>query len=226
MYLDNLRYPKYTNQVYSYNPKPKKEDIPFRLEHVFNIETGDYEVNSNQCCYYTPINMVDTSFSTKDNRIVSVYKDSIIAENYGDTDLIINDSIEPYSIRVHVVRDKSRVTRLNGKLYLNKDDMISVETVLHHIYCPHYNNCIFDRDYNINNPIVKQIKEKEKLIKDYKNIIEADRNNEVIYHDTFKDYYKISEDYDVRVPLHFSRIVKDEIKKLNLEIKQLKRKLR
>ena len=44
--------------------------------------------------------------------------------------------------------------------------------------------------------------------------------------DEFKDYYKISEDYDVRVPLHFSRIVKDEIKKLNLEIKQLKRKLR
>lgn len=225
MYIDSWRYPKYTNEVYSYNPKPKKEDIPFRLEHVFNIETGNYEMNSDQCCYYTPINMEDITFTTDNEGVLSVYKDSIIAENYGDANLIIKSSSNEYNIVVHIVRDKSRVTRLNGKLYLDKDDMISVETVLHHIHCPHYNNCIFERNYN-NSPVYKKIKEKEQLIKDYEKIIDADRNNEVVYHDAFKDYYKFDEDYGVRVPLHFSRIVKSEIKKLNLEIRRLQRELR
>lgn len=48
-------YPNYVrNPVCPLNIKhPKKEDMPYQLEHIYNLDTGEYKYNKSQCCYYT-----------------------------------------------------------------------------------------------------------------------------------------------------------------------------
>lgn len=42
-------YPHYTREMNEY------PDKPFELKHIYNIEKDRYEVNENQCCYYSQI---------------------------------------------------------------------------------------------------------------------------------------------------------------------------
>ena len=233
--LNRLDYPKYEpNNVYSYVKHPSKEDMPYLLEHVFNLETGDYITDSNQCCYYNPIRSNDYIVESDDESIVYVEDDNLIARDTGKTFLFVKDVLNDCSFRINVIVYNKRFNRnlMKKNLVLQKGNIIDLDYVLKHINCNHYDNCIFQQERLIikTNDLDYLIKEIKDKISDYNNIIDAYRNDEIIYHDSLSDYYDMdiikengSYKVDVSVKDGFTGHIKSEIHRLQVELRDYMR---
>ena len=245
-YINEYDYPKFSpNDVYTNEKHPSKKDRPYLLEHIFDLTNGEYVVNSNQCCYYNPVDTSNFHITCKNDGIVTVNDDGfIVAENSGSTSILIedkdyfpetvNDNVESkFNLKIIVSNKNVKPNKLKDTLFLLKDTMIHIDTVLHHIQCPHYFDCIWERKiWDVyDNPNLKQvvdtIKNNQELINAYNTIIEDYRNNIITYHDGLEQYYdiKINDgNVDVSVPNNFSSLVKKEINLLRLELRDLNRK--
>lgn len=199
VYVDLDEYYKYTNNVVTYKKKPTKNDVPYVLEHVFDLDKKGYVTNNNQCCYYTPIDMNGMVFEVEDTHICSILDDFLTAKHTGSTNLNITlPSNKIFKIKINVYTGVFRGKITKDILFIEKDTSISLKYIMQHIHCKHYDNCIWQRryfnkyndlelfevDYNIN-----MIKNK---IKDLKHIRESYRNGDIIYHPDLKEYYNIN----------------------------------
>ena len=240
MYFNERLFWKYTNNVYTNSVYPSKEDIPYILEHVFDIVKGDYVKNSNQCCYYSPTESSNYKVSILNNKIISYEDGFIIGENYGQTKIKLIDNVNHSELEfmVSIIKNKNISDTSKNILFLKKGDMIDLDIVLKHINCKHYMNCIWEKklwdiysDEKYHDLIV-EINEINRTITDYRNIIEAYHNNEIIYHPTLDKYYNIQinkkninstvkHTIDVSVDNNFSSIIRDKIKELKLSLRYL-----
>jgi hypothetical protein len=237
VYVDLNEYYRYTNNVVTYEKNPTKNDVPYVLEHVFDLDKEGYVSDSNQCCYHTPVNIDGLSFEVENKEIVDTDGVDLIAKNIGSTYLTVKTVNEySYRIKVNVYNGVFRGKLIKDTLFIEKDTIISLKYVLRHIHCKHYNNCIWDRDYfrkyedeelfeiDYN---IQSIKQK---IKDFKNISECYRNGEVIYHEDLKEYYDINilkdgSNYhiDYNISETFLDGIKDKIKELEQLLKDYNR---
>ena len=239
MYFDENKYWKYTNDVCSYSTHPTKEDIPYLLEHIFDLDKADYVHNPNQACYYNPVDISDYKFSTEHNDIISIEDNMLIGENIGHASVIVTDGNgESFKFKVIVTRDDYNGKTDKGILFLKRDNMIDLEIVLKHIHCKHYNNCIWERsiwsiyDDDKYYGVFSEINRVKELIVLYNNIIDEYRNNNIIYHPSLDDQYNIRIDkkivdgetkhtVNVTVKKTFLKHIKNKIKECNLTLRLL-----
>lgn len=219
---DDLTYPKYQRVV-----KGDNKYKPNELKHVFDTNTGGYVNNEFNCCYYSPVNITGLTF-TSNNEVTIIEDDNLIAESLGNSIIKgYHDDEVVLSFKVRVYRDKIPSRKLKNTLFLQLNNMIPVSTVLKHINCPHYTDCLFQRDifkiyddmdlldlhYNIN-----QLNQR---ISDYQRIKEAYRNGHVDYHEGLKDCYNIQIDNgNIKV-----EVVDDFTDRINSRIKNLRNEL-
>lgn len=137
---------------------------------------------------------------------------------------------KPYELK-HVydtVEDKYVVNELQCCYYSSRSK---------HKECKHKGNCIFSDERwecydEVLSPIVYRIKEIMGIISDYENIKQCLLNDEIIYHETLKDYYIIRKEkidgevrVNVSVPSNFKNIINKMIDNLKLELRDLNREL-
>ena len=54
-FVDKSNHPRYEpNEVYTTKEHPTKKDMPYELEHVYDITRRGYVTNNRMCCYYSP----------------------------------------------------------------------------------------------------------------------------------------------------------------------------
>lgn len=158
-------YPNY--EVNPYVPlevkHPKKEDYPFQLEHIYDMNKEEYVYNKNQCCYYSPVSKCKA--------------------------------------------------------------------------CTHRKNCIFTGDvWNIYDTgrlgeISREVRRITGLINDFRRIIDANWNGEIIYHEELGDLYDVSIvpngnggfDVSVSVVANFRGRVNGRIRELQMVLRDLSR---
>ena len=239
MYFDENKYWKYTNNVCSYSTTPTKEDIPYVLEHIFDLEIGDYVNNANQVCYYNPVCVDDYVFNVNDTGVVSIEDGMLIGENIGQTSVFVTDSGGgSFKFNVTVTKDDYKGKTRNGRLFLKRDNMIDLGIVLKHINCKHYNNCIWERsvwsiyDSDEYRSVFSEIRLLNDMISDYNHIIDEYRNNNIIYHPSLEQYYNIRINKEtvngktkhtvkVSVDKKFITHIKNKIKECKLSLRLL-----
>lgn len=241
--FNEKEYYKYTNNVYSLSSHPSKEDIPYLLEHVFDLDTGEYTFNPNNCCYYNPVDISDYSFSVSDSSIISVDNSFLYANRLGSAELIVeNERFLPltemdsedsvFNIKINVVRDINYDVKLNGVLFIVVGGVISLNNLLEHICCTHYFDCIWERGVwdKFENPelysVIDDINSVKKKLKEYQNIIDEFNNGAIIYHKDFEEEYIvkiIDGGIDMSVRKGFLDRVRVRMKSLELDLKDLNR---
>lgn len=225
---DELNYPKY-QRVVDGNSKYK----PQELKHVFDTTTGGYVSNEFNCCYYSPIDITGLTFSSNNNNII-VDDDILISEKLGPsiiTGYNTKDE-EVLSFKVISYRDKIPNKKFKNTLLLQLNNMIPINTVLKHINCPHYTDCIFEREvFKIYDnldlfEVVYQINQLNQQIRDYQNIKEAYRNNDIIYHKGLKDCYNIRKiKNENNQTVIETSVVSDFIERIDSRIKTLRQNI-
>lgn len=228
--IDNFKYHKYSDDVYSYSKHPDKWEIPFLLEHVFDLSIGDYVKNSNHCCYYSPVNSISEFIIESDNEdIVSVDDEMVYGNHRGRCELSFYSEDSIFSIIIIVYRGKFNFKLKRNTLFLEEGNMIPILTVLKHIHCPHYTDCLFEAGNLLikDRDILWEINRLKDTIQDYKNIIDEFHNGHIVYHRDFDSFYNIQLEpvYKVSVREGFVNHINTMIKNRTFELRSLVRNL-
>ena len=243
-FVDNNVFWKFEPYDVCTNEKnPSKKDQPYLLEHVFDMVEEDYVNNNKQCCYYTEhIPFEEIKYIIEDDSICNIEDGVITAYNTGKTSVTLTyPNNTEYTFKVNVYRDKYNGKLFKNMLILRKDNSLDMDTVLHHIHCPHYTECIFDKDsfkiYESEelHELQHEIHILQTQIRDSEKLIDCYLNNEIIYNPLYEDYYniKIVKDYTsdgsvkhkvtYSLPDNFENIVKNKIKNLKLDLREYNR---
>lgn len=209
---------------------------PNELKHVFDTSTGRYTTNEFNCCYYSPANITGLKFTSNNTDIVSVSGEELIAENIGNCKISgTKNNEEILSFKVIVYRDKKPNRKFKNTLLLPLNNMININTVLKHIHCPHYTDCIFERDiFKIYADaelfdVVHEINQTIQQIKDYQDIKVEYRNGNIIYHPALDELYNIQiikENRDDEIKHHVKTSVVDDFHdRIDSQIKNLRQHL-
>ena len=66
-FIDKFGHPKFEpNDAYTFEEHPTKKDIPYRLEHVYDLNSKQYVTDNKMCCYYSPSHHHETCKHKRD----------------------------------------------------------------------------------------------------------------------------------------------------------------